>query len=583
MRAPDAIDLLADFPARVFDGQIEFFHAPLRGSPIISGDRVTSITGAGASITEIDLGGSRRAEVLLERTNDRFSFRDLKRDGNLIVFTAKDSQRRDGVYSLDSVAAPKVIADVHTPLPIAATAVNANAQALSQNLVVFSTESGLFASSGDGRVVTLADVDTAVASTSGRLTSWSSATFDGTTYAFIGSTADSAGVYVGQSEDSLRLVADKTTPVPSGGGTFSQFYSLASSDGNVSFLGESSQVQGIYTSDGTELTVVVDSRTEIPEGTGTFTEFAPTFSQDGKTTAFLGGVDQQKGIYVNVGEAIYKVVNLTDELEHGSTAGDRQVSSPRDLFLSADALQGGRLVFGAEFDDGTWAIYIAELNSVLGYPLNAGVSELRLANGKLEALDFGSKPLPAEIHGRVFQDIDSDGAQDEVESGIASWTIFLDQNNDRVLNQSERFTHSDEDGNYFFDGLQPFDTHNVAIVIPPDSTNIQTFPVEPSFHAVVPGAGETVRRVDFGLGEADVEGANDGSISGRLFRDLDGDGARDANEEWLDGWFVSLHEVDDETGQERTTRPARLTDANGAYSFTGTCRGAIVRRARRAP
>jgi hypothetical protein len=48
-------------------------------------------------------------------------------------------------------------------------------------------------------------------------------------------------------------------------------------------------------------------------------------------------------------------------------------------------------------------------------------------------VDFGNWPQPVSIHGQKWNDLDGDGAKDAGEPGLAGWTIFLDQNQNGVL------------------------------------------------------------------------------------------------------------------------------------------------------
>ena len=112
---------------------------------------------------------------------------------------------------------------------------------------------------------------------------------------------------------SVVRIVDTSNSIPGGSGNFVAFNLASLDNGSVAFLGLGSNGQsGIYTSVGGAISRVADTSTPIPGGTGTFTS---TFSgPQGTSTAFLGpslsngsvafigfGSNNQSGIYTNVG------------------------------------------------------------------------------------------------------------------------------------------------------------------------------------------------------------------------------------------------------------------------------------------
>ena len=59
----------------------------------------------------------------------------------------------------------------------------------------------------------------------------------------------------------------------------------------------------------------------------------------------------------------------------------------------------------------------------------------------------------ASIRGFVFNDVNSNLRRDTGESGIASVTVYLDSNNNRKLDTSEKRTTTDASGNFQFTSL----------------------------------------------------------------------------------------------------------------------------------
>jgi len=68
---------------------------------------------------------------------------------------------------------------------------------------------------------------------------------------------------------------------------------------------------------------------------------------------------------------------------------------------------------------------------------------------------------PAEIHGVVYSDRNSNGLQDADEYGLADWIVYLDLNNDRERDSDEPFVVTANDGAYAFTSLYP-GTYTVA-------------------------------------------------------------------------------------------------------------------------
>ncbi len=99
-------------------------------------------------------------------------------------------------------------------------------------------------------------------------------------------------------------------------------------------------------------------------------------------------------------------------------------------------------------------------------------SENVLINLLIEA---GADPTTSKgkIIGNVFDDANGDRIWDTGESGISGWTVFLDTNNNRQLDNGEISTTTDSSGEYLFNNLNP-GIYNVVEVIPNGWT--QTFP-----------------------------------------------------------------------------------------------------------
>ncbi len=72
------------------------------------------------------------------------------------------------------------------------------------------------------------------------------------------------------------------------------------------------------------------------------------------------------------------------------------------------------------------------------------------------------------LHGTAFQDHDADGFRDAVDQGLVGRTVFLDGNNNGVLDGSEQRTFTDAAGRFTFANLEP-GSHRVRLVGPSGS------------------------------------------------------------------------------------------------------------------
>jgi sugar lactone lactonase YvrE len=98
------------------------------------------------------------------------------------------------------------------------------------------------------------------------------------------------------------------------------------------------------------------------------------------------------------------------------------------------------------------------------------------ANQLAENVNFGNRQTAQlnEIRGTKWNDLNRDRALTAGEPGIAGWTVFLDTNQNGVLDAGETSTTTDASGNYAFVGLAGPRTYTVAEVLQPGSQ--QTFP-----------------------------------------------------------------------------------------------------------
>jgi hypothetical protein len=191
--------------------------------------------------------------------------------------------------------------------------------------------------------------------------------------AFVGSGLNQQGIYECESAipiDPCVRIADLTTSIPGGSGSFTGFGDLdvaqdllgsvppQSAPLRVAFIGSGVNQQGVY---GCESAApvepcrhIADLTTAIPEGTGTFTGFTAVSASLGHT-AFLGlGTNGQAGIYV--ASTLKKVIAVGDRLTGKVVAG---------LRFGRDGMVGNRLGFTATFTDGSEGVFVTEVDASL--------------------------------------------------------------------------------------------------------------------------------------------------------------------------------------------------------------------------
>ena len=156
------------------------------------------------------------------------------------------------------------------------------------------------------------------------------------------------------------------------------------------------------------------------------------------------------------------------------------------------------------------------------------------------------------ISGMKYNDLDGNGINDG-EPGMEGWTIKLTGNG--LDNQAvEKEIATGSDGSYKFEGLSP-GTYAVSEV--EQSGWKRTAPAEGS-HTV-------------SLSDADVAGKDFGnhgswSISGSVFLDSNGNGARDGEESGRAGWSIQL-------SREGAVINASTTAEDGSYAFKNLAPG----------
>ncbi len=174
----------------------------------------------------------------------------------------------------------------------------------------------------------------------------------------------------------------------------------------------------------------------------------------------------------------------------------------------------------------------------------------------------------ASVSDTVWLDVNGDGVLDATDRRIFGVKVFIDQNNNGIVDTNEPFAVTDANGNYLISNL-PDGTWTVAI----DTTTLPAG-VSPTYDlngiatanktSVVLTPGQARTDVDFGyIGSA--------SIATSIYNDLNGDGVKAATDPGLAGVkvFIDLNG----NGTRDANEQFATTDASGSYIISGLTAG----------
>jgi hypothetical protein len=145
---------------------------------------------------------------------------------------------------------------------------------------------------------------------------------------------------------SFTRIADTSTPIPGGSGTFfgwDDVHTAAVSGSTVVFEGGGSDYQtGLYSRSvaGGPLSLLANQNSPIPNGTGTFVTFS-SFTSSGSTLAFFGSGNSQLGLYSgSLGGPLTQVADYNTPIPGGSGNFSHFYESSISLSGSAIAFHG---------------------------------------------------------------------------------------------------------------------------------------------------------------------------------------------------------------------------------------------------
>ena len=170
----------------------------------------------------------------------------------------------------------------------------------------------------------------------------------------------------------------------------------------------------------------------------------------------------------------------------------------------------------------------------------------------LTDVNIGNQKIIGSIGGVKFQDFNNNGVIDPAEPGLPNVTLYLDMNNNNILDGDEARTITNSDGSYSFQGL-PANTYTVKEVTPAGMFPTANPPV------IELAPGEDVIGVNIGNNNAV------GNISGVKFYDSNANGLLDNGEVGLSDVTIYLDQNNNQSLD--TGEPATITNPDGRYFF----------------
>jgi len=168
---------------------------------------------------------------------------------------------------------------------------------------------------------------------------------------------------------------------------------------------------------------------------------------------------------------------------------------------------------------------------------------------------FNNSNTLGSISGHKYHDIDLSNTFTEGDTALPNWTIFIDENENGILDGIEKYTTTDTLGEYTFSGLVA-GNYRVCEVIKTDwyATDRTCYDVRVS--------KKDVTKVDF-------FNYKKGSISGYKFRDLNENGEFDEGESVLSNWMFTLEQrARGEEGYDWIAIGTSPTNSEGQWLFS---------------
>ena len=222
------------------------------------------------------------------------------------------------------------------------------------------------------------------------------------------------------------------------------------------------------------------------------------------------------------------------EVSLGGVTVNLMDPNSNEIFRTTETFNNGVYVF----TDVTPGIYMIEEIDPDGFvSTTAHRVIVNISTAGAAIVNFGDQSQ-GTVSGKVFIDSNGDSLQNGNEQGIGSVTVQLGTINSESLTDPFNIlteTQTSNDGSYLFSDVEP--GNYFVIEIDPDGFNSVTLNTVPISIAEEQGAATA----NFG----DI---SQGTISGRVFDDLNGNGRQDMSEQGLGGVTISLSKIFQEEG-----------------------------------
>jgi hypothetical protein len=130
---------------------------------------------------------------------------------------------------------------------------------------------------------------------------------------------------------------------------------------------------------------------------------------------------------------------------------------------------------------------------------NAAISVTVSIGQAVTGKNLFTRPTPAgtaSIAGNVFHDFNRNARKDTGDTNLSAWTVYIDLDNDKILDTNERRVITDSSGNYIFNNLAA-GTYKVRVVL--KTGYVQTFPGSGFAQNITLTSGQKATGKNFGV------------------------------------------------------------------------------------
>jgi LPXTG-motif cell wall-anchored protein len=239
------------------------------------------------------------------------------------------------------------------------------------------------------------------------------------------------------------------------------------------------------------------------------------------------------------------------------------------LTVTSDALGN----WEAEVSAGVVSMRVVAATVPAGYRLttdNASQTVEAPPGSEVDTTDVGYQPADGSLAGKVFFDVDGDGARGPGEPAFAGVAVAL-YDGDRLV----KTVLTADDGSYRFDDLPP---GTFTVVVRDGTDRFTGFRATLDPDGLLDGKTDSRLEVSEHLTGLDFAYRGTGAVGDTIWNDADGDGLQDPSEDPIAGIVVGLvwSGFDGVLGSpDDVPFPSRITGADGVYLFDGVPAGII--------